>query len=146
MGSNSVDSQFSSSLNTYNFLHFSSSVRIIRYLFVTKLIMSATRFFCRISFSALTSWLLWSVIIIQRNWKRLIHFSARQCWTKTPRQKFMNQSNNAMRFTCFVNRLTWRHMLNKSTRSLHFQKFFIIRNCRRKNSFTTNEISTAVQL
>ena len=145
MGSNSVDSQFSSSLNTYNFLHFSSSVRIIRYLFVTKLIMSATRFFCRISFSAITSWLLWSVIIIQRSWKRLIHFSARQCWTKTPRQKFMNQIMRCD-LLCFVNRLTWRHMLNKSTWSLHFQKFFIIQNCRRKNSFTTNEISTAVQL
>ena len=44
MGSNSVESQFFSSLNTYNFLHFSSSVRIVRYLFVTKLIMSATRY------------------------------------------------------------------------------------------------------
>ena len=44
MGSNSVESQFFSSLNTYNFLHFCSSVRIVRYLFVTKLIMSATRY------------------------------------------------------------------------------------------------------
>ena len=44
MGSNSVESRFFSSLDTYNFLHFSSSVRIVRYLFITKLIMSATRY------------------------------------------------------------------------------------------------------